>query len=165
MQAAAGEVALVLVGLLVLLLAPVHPRPARISSAAALPAGAGAGILLFALLARERRIPRLGPRAVAALPLLLTRAAFEECVWRWGVLLALSPPLGPGGATAVSSVSFAAAHGVEQTARQLAVRTVLGGTFAIVFLATGRLAGAIAAHAAYNTLVVGAIASWGGERP
>jgi len=157
------EAALPVIGAIVLAYPPVRSHRAQVSEPAAVALGTGIGFVLFAILARERGLPRLGSRAVAAFPFVAVRAAAEECVWRRGLLLALAPRLGSGGASAVSSFAFATAHGLDQTARQFTVRAALGAVFAATFLTTGLL-GAITAHSVYNTLVVGALASRSVER-
>ena len=141
----AGECALLVAAALVLAFAAV--------------AGLVAGLLLFAALARTLRVPR-PPRALAAAtPFVLLRAAAEEALWRWGLLLGLLPQVGAAGAAAVSSAAFATAHGTHQGPRAFAVRAATGAVFALVFVGTGRLAAAILAHGVYNTLALAA-AAW-----
>lgn len=155
-RAVAAEAALLSAGLLVLVLAPVRPPSRHLPTITACAAGAGGGLLLFAVLARTLRPPRLDLALARTVPLLLARAGAEECLWRWGLLLGLAPALGAAGATTLSSAAFAAAHGLRQTRRELALRSGIGATFALLFVTTGRLVAAITAHAVYNTLVCGA---------
>ena len=119
--------------------------------------GVAAGTLVFAALAR-RRLPSgafaAGRRRRLALRTVVlgVKSFQEEAVWRALVLGALVAPLGRGGALAVSTAVFAAAH-VASQGRRAAVQLATGATFGGVYLATGRLGAAVAAHAAYNGLV------------
>jgi membrane protease YdiL (CAAX protease family) len=158
---AAGQTALVLLAACILLLSPVEPPRSQIPLAAAIAVGLPAGAVLFAALARTRRPPPVDLALAVAAPILVTRAAAEEVVWRRGLLLALAPVLGSGGAVAASSGAFALAHGLRQSVRELTIRAGLGTAFALLYLATGRLIGAITAHAVYNALAVAAARSWG----
>jgi membrane protease YdiL (CAAX protease family) len=80
-------------------------------------------------------------------------AAGEEIVWRWGALAGTAPVLGWAGALIASTLGFAFRH-ARPPDRAVCAYLLLGGAFGAVFLATGRLAAAIAAHAAYNALVL-----------
>jgi membrane protease YdiL (CAAX protease family) len=129
---------------------------ARTSLPAALAAGAGAGVALAQVLAGRPIRPRLRRPRTGAGPLLLAgRAGVEEVAWRGFLLGALVPVVGPAGATAASSVVFACAHPVRRRADRL-VHLLTGAAFGLVYLASGRLVGAVAAHVAYNALVVAA---------
>lgn len=113
-------------------------------------AGALAGALLFAGVARAR--PRV-PRRIAAGATLVLAALAEELVWRrlaLGWLVARWPtPAALAGAT----VLFALAH-----RRARATQLVTGATFGTAYL-LGGLAAAVCAHAAYNLAAAGA--AWG----
>lgn len=119
--------------------------------------GVSAGALLFVALAR-RRLPAGAFRAeqsrrLAARTAILGVKSFqEEALWRALVLGALVDPLGRGGALGVSTLLFAAAH-VGRQGRRAAVQLATGTSFGAVYLLTGRLAAAVAAHATYNVLV------------
>ena len=139
------QAAYALAACLLLAFAHISAPPARVGDGLAVAAGIGVAIALYAAFARgSERPPRrlLVPAAAGA--------ASEEIVWRWGVLAGTAPVLGWTGALALSSVGFAGRHTRTATGAYL----VLGGAFGGVFLATGRLAAAIAAHAGYNLLVL-----------
>jgi membrane protease YdiL (CAAX protease family) len=119
-------------------------------------AGAAAALPLFALLARSRPpLPR--GRALARGAVLLPAACLEEVVWRLGALAAARPLAGPAVALALSSAGFALAHLRQAGPLSVRVHLVTGHVFGGVFLATGALLGAIAAHATYNLLVAAAL--------
>ena len=86
-------------------------------------------------------------------------------LWRWFVLGSLAPAVGAGGALAVSTAGFAAAHIPAQGRRGAAVHVVTGTVFGTVFLATGSLLAAIASHVSYNLLVVLAVESGASAAP
>jgi ABC-2 type transport system ATP-binding protein len=119
--------------------------------------GCVVGSAIFAVLAR-RRIPAA---AVAALPrrrlfarslVLTAKSAQEEAVWRAVLLGFLIGPLGRLAAVAATTVLFAAAHAHRQ-GRAAAAHLVTGTAFGVVYVVTGRLLAAVAAHATYNVLV------------
>jgi ABC-2 type transport system ATP-binding protein len=118
--------------------------------------GAGAGAVLFFALALRPRPAALtapAPRRLAARTVVLGAKSFqEEAVWRGLVLGALVDPLGRGGALCVSTILFAAAH-VGRQGRRAVAQIATGGCFGAVYVTTGRLVAATAAHAAYNALV------------
>jgi len=149
-----------------LLVTGAIPRPEpHMPSAAALAVASVAGTLLFVVLVGRRRTVlaclRAGAASVPALvPLVAAGATGEESVWRLGALQGLRGAVGLPAAFLSSSVLFALAHGAR-TPRPLTLHTLTGGTFGAVFLATGRLTAAIAAHGTYNALVLAAAA---GER-
>jgi membrane protease YdiL (CAAX protease family) len=130
----------------------VVPRPpATLAPGTAVAAGCAAGIALFAAVAR--RSPRLAatasplPVAVAKHAVLGLLAVNEELVWR---RLVLGEALhgGPVAAVAASTLGFALLHRARRP-----THLVTGATFGAVYVATGALAAAIAAHWTYNTLV------------
>ena len=108
-------------------------------------AGLGVAAGLYGLFARgvERPSRRLLLPATAG-------AISEEIVWRWGVLAGTAPYLGWAGALALSTAGFAGQHTRTATVAYL----IIGGACGGVFLATGRIAAAIAAHGGYNALVL-----------
>jgi ABC-2 type transport system ATP-binding protein len=124
---------------------------------AAVPLGICAGAALFAVLARRG----ISPAALVAVPrdrliartvVLTVKAAHEEAVWRAVVLGFLVGPIGRAGALAVSTCLFAAAH-VNRLGARAVQHLATGVVFGLAYLATGRLAAAIGAHAAYNVLI------------
>lgn len=142
---------------------PIAPPPARIGLGGGILAGAGAGALLFAVLAR--RVPPVVRGAVArsvlvAAPAVVIGAAGEEIVWRYAALGALHLLVATPGALALSSVAFATAHVRRAPPRLLWVHVLTGATFGTAYVLTGRLGAAVAAHALYNLLVVAASRAW-----
>ncbi len=108
--------------------------------------GASAGAVLYLTLVR--RLPRRPAlRLVPLLGYLTGCAILEELVWRGYLFGGLLRALHPAGALAASSLAFAAVHG------RPAPHVLTGATFGAVYLGTGRLGAACAAHALYNWLV------------
>jgi membrane protease YdiL (CAAX protease family) len=129
---------------------------ARVSLPGALALGAAVGVALAQALAGRPIRPRLRrPRAAAGPLLLAGRAGLEEVAWRGFLLGALVPAVGPAAATAASSVVFACAHPVRRRADRL-VHVLTGAAFGLVYVASGRLLAAVAAHVAYNALLAAA---------
>lgn len=126
--------------------AGISGPPGRVPEPAAVAVGLGVAIALYALLARRRE-----PRSRSLLLPGLVAAVSEEIVWRWGVLAGLAPRVGWGAALGLSALGFAYRH---TRGDDLVAYLVLGGAFGGIFLATGRLAAAVAAHAGYNTLAL-----------
>jgi hypothetical protein len=123
----------------------------------ALTAGLVVGVALFASLAGRPfplvalgRAPRR--RLAARSAILAVKSAQEEALWRAVVLGSLAVVLGRAGALAASSILFAAAHVPRQRSRAV-VQLATGSAFGLVYVTTGRLLAAIAAHTAYNLLV------------
>ncbi|HEY1367948.1 MAG TPA: ATP-binding cassette domain-containing protein [Gaiellaceae bacterium] len=149
-----------------LLVTSAVPRPeAHTSPTAALVLSAVAGALLFRVfVGRHRRVVaclRAGAQSVPALvPLVALGAATEESVWRLGALQGFRGVVGLPAAFVGSSLLFALAHGARAL-RPLSLHALSGAAFGAIFLATGRLTAAIAAHGTYNALVLAAAA---GER-
>jgi len=134
---------------------PLDPTVRPLSEAIVL--GCLAGGFGFVVLARRRiaasafsALPRT--RLLARSAVLTTKSAEEEAIWRGLVLGALVPPLGPFGALASSSALFAAAH-VRRLGRRARTHLVTGSLFGLVYLVTGRIVAAMAAHSTYNVLV------------
>jgi membrane protease YdiL (CAAX protease family) len=139
--------AVVAVALLVLV-APAEPPP-RIDPVSAALTGVVSGVLLYLAVARRRPyIPPRVPAAVAACGVLVVAASSEEIVWRRVVLGELLRA-GPLVAAAGSTLGFALVH---RTRQYLHLGT--GAAFAGIYLATGVLAAAVAAHWAYNVLLL-----------
>jgi hypothetical protein len=120
------------------------PRP-RTSAALAAAAGVAVAIALYLAFARRTARP---PRRLA-LPATVG-AVSEEIVWRWGAFAGTAPFISWPGAFALSTIAFAGTHTRTATFAYM----VIGGAFAAVFLATGQLVAAIAAHGTYNLLVL-----------
>jgi membrane protease YdiL (CAAX protease family) len=144
-------------GLLTVGLPPLPAIGLRVSAGLSAAIGALAGALLFCALAgtRARRPARERMRGLlgAAGLLLVGRASAEEVAWRGFLLGALVPPLGRAGALGLTSVAFALAHaGVR--GRMRLVHVLTGSVFGGLYLASGRLGAAVAAHVVYNGLVV-----------
>ena len=141
------------------LLALVEVPPPTEPTVSLLPSmclGLAAGLVLFAILAQQAPplpTPRPAARWLIRLAFVVVWAAVEEIVWRWLALGLVAAAAGWPLALAVSSVAFAAVHGVGK-ASQLAT----GATFGVVYLATGRLLAAVAAHATYNLVLAEALA-------
>jgi membrane protease YdiL (CAAX protease family) len=128
-----------------------------VNAAVACAAGAAAAVPLFAALARTR--PSLPTRHALLQGLaLLPAACLEEVVWRLGALGAARPLLGTAAALSASSLGFAVAHLRQAGALSVRVHLLTGHVFGGIFLATGALVAAIAAHATYNVLVASAVA-------
>lgn len=133
---------------LLMLVAPAEP-PSRLGLPAATLAGIATGLLLYVAVARSRPyVPPRVPAALAACFVLVVAAGSEEVVWRRVVLGELLRA-GPLAAAAGSTLGFALFHRTRQ-----ALHLGTGATFAGLYLATGALAAAIAAHWAYNVLLL-----------
>jgi ABC-2 type transport system ATP-binding protein len=144
------------VTLLLLLGLPTHDPPFPLGAAAPL-AGALAGAVLFAALARSRvRFRRLrierAPAIVARSAYLSGRSAYEEVVWRGLVFGSLLATVGLVPAFALSTAAFAASHYRAQGWRMV-VHLATGGAFGGLFYVSGSLLAAVAAHATYNVLI------------
>lgn len=140
------------------LLLAFAPPPVRDgwSAAIALPAGLSAGAGLF--LVAERRLPVL-PRPspggaevwLAKHALLALWAGVEEVVWRRALLGQLVRVMPIAAALAVGAAAFALWH------RPVAPEHVLAGLlFGGLYLGTGSLVAAWAAHVAYNGSIAAA---------
>lgn len=146
--------------LLVFVRVPLQPRVAPAPGLLLALAGA---IGLFVGLAR--RLPRIRARdqrwarLAACGAFFVLRSASEEVVWRWFLLGSLAPRIGTSSALAASTMGFALAHLRGQHRRGVAVHLVTGAVFGGVFVATGSIVAAIAAHATYNVLVLLAVES------
>ena len=140
------QAAYALVAAALVAFAGIAGPPPRLPELAAAAIGLVVAVVLCALLARGRD----SPRRSLLVPALIAGAS-EEIVWRWGVLAGLAPLVGWGAAFGLSTVGFAYRH---TRGEGLVAYLLLGGAFGGVFLATGRLAAAIAAHAGYNALAI-----------
>ncbi len=116
--------------------------------AAALPLGAITGASLFVALAAWQAKETAGRPTRIQVGFLVLWATVEEAVWRRLLVGALAGAAGLGTAALASTVAFAATH-----RRGRLAHLVTGGTFCGIYVATGRLAAAVAAHVAYNLLV------------
>jgi membrane protease YdiL (CAAX protease family) len=146
--------ALLAAGIVSVGLPPVGAAVLALPAAPAVVLGAAAGAVLFRTLAGPR-VPalRLAPLAGRRGVVLAGRASVEEVAWRGFLLGALVTPLGPVAALGATSVAFALAHGATD-GRPRFVHVLTGGVFGGLYLSSGRLASAVAAHVVYNGLVV-----------
>jgi len=126
-------------------------------SVCAVAIGAPVGVVLFAVFARRRPAFRLRRRratlVAAKSGVVLARSASEEVLWRGFALVRLAGLAGVPVAVAVATGGFALAHVRGLGRRGIAIHAATGGVFAALCLAVS-LAAAIAAHCAYNLLVV-----------
>jgi ABC-2 type transport system ATP-binding protein len=122
-----------------------------------------AAVLFAALARRPLRLRSLsrsrGPALVAKAAFLGCSSASEEILWRWFLLGELSSKIGVPAAFLVSTLGFAVVHGRWQGGRGVAVHVMTGSVFGGIFLVTGSLAAAIAAHVTYNLLIAVAVES------
>jgi ABC-2 type transport system ATP-binding protein len=139
------------------LLALLLPRPAPLVAVgpAAVAVGVATGAAVFVALARGRSLvlrSRLGARRRAARAAWLTGvAAWEEALYRGLLLGAVATSAGAAAGLAVSTAAFVLAH--RSQGRQAIAHLLTGAAFGVVYLGTGSLLAAIAAHAAYDLLV------------
>jgi membrane protease YdiL (CAAX protease family) len=136
----------------------------RLSQLASVAVGVTAGAILFGILARCLRPPPLAaPHVARTVGLLTPRVAVgalvEETFWRYLVLCSLIAPLGLCAAVLTTTAAFALAH-LHQGVRRVRVHLLTGATFAYLYVGSGHLAAAIAAHASYNLLVIAATTAW-----
>lgn len=148
-------VALPLVGLGLLVLAPSAPPRAPVHFAVAMLVGVLAGTALFVALARSvPAVRRRSPVAVGAGLSVAAAGAGEEAIWRGFVLARIAPGVGIGAAVLLAAGGFAATHFPAMRRRGVVVHLGTGTVFGTVFAATGSLAACAVAHAAYNMLVL-----------
>ena len=137
------------------------PGPERTGVPQAVVAGTLLGTLLFVALARAR--PRL-PTRTALTPgqagFLLGWAWVEETLWRRLLLGGVAAAAGALTGLLTATALFALAH---REARWTQVAT--GAAFGLAYIATGRLAAAVASHAVYNVLVAGSRPRAAGRSP
>jgi membrane protease YdiL (CAAX protease family) len=150
----AGE--LTLAATLAATASPSSPGPARVALLPSLLLGATAGVGLVVLLAR--RLPPSPRIARARLRLVALKASVialgscaEEILWRWCAIGALAPAIGVLPAYAASTIGFALAHPGRHARR---THFLTGAFFGAVYLTTGRIVAAVAAHLAYNVTVL-----------
>jgi ABC-2 type transport system ATP-binding protein len=134
--------------LLVRLPTPTLRQPAHV--AIALPVGLAAGVCLAALLGRGR----VTKPAAALATVLVVAGGSEEVLWRGFALARLAPAAGAVPALALTTAGFAASHYPALRVRGVLTHAVTGSVFGMVFIGTGSLASAVAAHGSYNLLVV-----------
>lgn len=121
------------------------PAGVRVGLLHAAGLGLAAGAALFLVLAR-RPPARRRPRAAQAF-VVVCWSWVEEALWRRLVLGGAALAVGAPAAVAAATALFALAH------RDRAAHALTGAVFGGLYVATGRLTGAAAAHAAYNLLV------------
>ena len=141
---------LAILGPTLLWVAPTAPPRSPIAAGAAIPVGVGAGIALFAALAR--RAPHRSPTLLCVVVAVV--GVSEEAIWRGFALARLAETTGMAGAVAVTSAAFAAVHVPALRIRGAAVHVVTGAAFGSLFAATGSLLACGLAHAGYNVLAV-----------
>jgi membrane protease YdiL (CAAX protease family) len=134
---------------------PVARPATTLAPGAATVVGCAAGVAVFAAVAR--RAPRLAAPG-STLPVAIAKHAFlglwavnEELVWR-RLVLGEALRCGPLTAVAASAVGFALFHRARRR-----THLVTGASFGAVYVGTGSLAAAIAAHWTYNTLVAAVV--------
>jgi membrane protease YdiL (CAAX protease family) len=140
------QVGYVVGAVLLLLFGGISAPPRRLDAPLSGGAGLAVALGLYAILAHgadapDRRL--LLPALVAGVT--------EEVVWRWGALAGTAPLVGWAGSFALSTLGFASRH---TRSDGFGAYLLLGASFGGIFLATGKLVAAIAAHAGYNTLVL-----------
>jgi membrane protease YdiL (CAAX protease family) len=119
-------------------------------------AGIAVGIVLYRLLAaREQSAPRrASTAAIVALALVYTAISIaEEIIWRGWAFDVLAASRGALLALIVTTAGFALVHGIHQGYAGVRFHLVTGLAFGLTLLATSSLAGAAAAHVAYNLAV------------
>lgn len=158
---ATGLVAQVLVAALVAAFAPRLVVSTLHASVWTVLEGAAAGAALYLVL-RRLLAPPPAPASAVAPParslafrgLAVTVVAWaEETLWR-GVLLGVLSARSTAFALVLSTAGFAASHVYGQGWPALRTHALTGITFGGLYVATGSLAAAIAAHAVYNLFVV-----------
>jgi membrane protease YdiL (CAAX protease family) len=132
------------------------PGLARLALLPSLLVGATAGLGLVVLLARRLppspRVERGRLRLVALKAAVIALGSWaEEILWRWCAIGALAPAIGVVPAYVASTTGFALAHAGRRARR---THLLTGACFGAVYLATGRIAAAVAAHLAYNLTVL-----------
>ena len=144
-------VALPVVALGLLALAPSTPPRAPVHLVVALPVGVLAGTVLFAVLAgKAPAVRRCSPLAVGAGLSVAAAGASEEAIWRGFLLARIAPSVGIGAAVLLAAGGFAATHFPAMRRLGVVVHLGTGTVFGTVFAATGSLVACALAHAAYN---------------
>ncbi|MDQ7849721.1 MAG: ATP-binding cassette domain-containing protein [Armatimonadota bacterium] len=133
----------------------VGARPVGLSLFSGVLVGAGVFFILSSAPGLASGLKR-GPwtRLVPQVLFFVFRAGTEEVLWRGFALIWLMAAAGPVVGFLGAVLAFALAHRYFQGLPGVAVHAFTGTAFASSFLATGSLAAAVGAHAAYNTLVV-----------
>jgi membrane protease YdiL (CAAX protease family) len=144
---------LVAAAMLVVLLQETHPDSMSSLHAFALGCAAGFALAPLALVVRPAARVRPSSLAAAIAVYLVARAAVEEVVWRLAVTGRVAAAAGWPAGLALGSLGFALAHAGRRPALPLHLLT--GLAFGGLYLGTGRLLAAVAAHAAYNLLLLG----------
>ncbi len=145
---------LIVLGPLLLRLAPTPPPRGPLAIALSAPLGLGAGVLLFAFLARTHPRFLLTRLALLATLVVALTGMSEEAVWRAFALARLIGPAGPAAAIGITSAAFAATHLPALRARGAAVHLATGAALGTLFVSTGSLVACALAHAVYNALAV-----------
>lgn len=117
--------------------------------------GVATGAALYSELARRPPLPRPPRRDDRPfLARVATSAAAEELLWRHLLLRAAAARVGTARALAATSVGFALAHVPRAGLRPLQAYVGVGAALGAVAIATGAVSAAVAAHVAYDLLVV-----------
>ncbi len=133
----------------------VGGRPAGLSLLSGILVGTGVFFILSAAPGLAKGMSRgRWTRLVPQILFFVFRAGTEEVLWRGFALTWLMAATGPVAGFLGAVLAFALAHRYLQGLPGVAVHAFTGTAFASSFLATGSLAAAVGAHAAYNTLVV-----------
>lgn len=137
------------------------PLPVRLPLPLSVALGVLVGTLLFVALAR--RMPTVGIARgrlglfTGKLLFLVVNSAVEEVLWRRLLVGTLVGLVGAVAAVAVGTVGFALSHAHWQRRRGFVVHLATGAVFGTLFVATGSVAAAAAAHASYNVLIASAV--------
>ncbi|HYW53872.1 MAG TPA: CPBP family intramembrane glutamic endopeptidase [Dongiaceae bacterium] len=120
-------------------------------------AGVAIGFVSYRLLAaRDVSAPRRAGRgAIVALAVVYTAISVaEEILWRGYAFDRVAASRGALVALVVTTAGFAIVHGIPQGYAGVRFHLVTGLVFGLTLLATSSLAGAAAAHVAYNLAVL-----------
>jgi len=142
--------AIPLLGVGLLVVAPTAPPRAPLPTVFALPLGALIGVVLAAATAhRRRRTASIGAGLVVGVA-----GAGEEALWRAFVLGRLASAVGVAGAIVLSAIGFAVTHVPAQRLRGLRLQLGTGLIFGTLYAVSGSLVAAVSAHGLYNVLVL-----------
>ncbi|MDE3190026.1 MAG: ATP-binding cassette domain-containing protein [Acidobacteriota bacterium] len=149
-RALAPVAALALAGPLLLVVAPTRPPRPPVAALLGVALGIAVGASLFVALAGA--LPR--PVFTRAAGVVALVGMSEEAIWRGFALARIAPVAGAVSAVVVTSAAFASTHVPLLGGRGASVHVVTGGTFGLLFLASGSLLACAVAHATYNLAAV-----------
>ena len=138
--------AIPLLGVGLLVVAPTPPPRPPLSTVFALPLGV---LIAVALARRRQRTASLGAGLVIGIA-----GAGEEALWRGFVLGRIASAVGVVDAVVLSTIGFAATHFPAQRLRGLRFQLGTGLVFGTLYAASGSLVAAMSAHGVYNALVL-----------